>query len=226
MRKIFLAFLLLTACGRGLTDGERALMTPLLGDSWNADSARMVEAPFIGVTTRTFAARPQITCRERIAPAPSGPTVQSRTAGAVAWTHVLTSTDWTLPDYAEGYPDSFNLVAAMFFAHEMTHIWQWQNRDTTGYTPFRGLAEHKPGVDPYLFDSTEQIAFLDLGYEQQASMVEEFVCCRTIAPEAARTQRLYQTLRAVMPVEHPTQTPRATSVTGIWEGADLAGICD
>lgn len=23
----------------------------------------------------------------------------------------------------------------MLFAHEMTHVWQWQNRDRTGYTP-------------------------------------------------------------------------------------------
>ena len=186
----------------------------------------MLEAGFIGITTRTYAVRPQTTCREKIHPAPTGPTVQARTAGAVVWTHVLTNPDWTIPNYADGYPDTLNLVAAMYFAHEMTHVWQWQNRALTGYSPFRGLAEHKPGVDPYLFDPTEQIDFLQMGYEQQASLVEEFICCRTIAPTGQRTKRLYQALSAVMPVQHPTQTPRPAEVYGIYEDADLAGICD
>lgn len=224
--RILIAFLLLSACGRGITDGERALMGPLMGGTLNTGQVRMVEAGFIGITTRTYAARPQITCREKIAPPPSGPTIRARTAGAVAWTHVLTNPDWTLPDYAAGYPETFNLVAAMYFAHEMTHIWQWQNRDLTGYSPFRGLAEHKPGVDPYLFDPSEKIEFLEMGYEQQAALVEEFVCCRTLAPDAPRTERLFQALSAVMPVQHPSQTPRPIEVFGVDEGADLVGICD
>ncbi len=224
--RILLAFLLLTACGRGITDSEQLLIGQIMGDTLRTSDVRMVEAGFIGLRTRTFAARPQITCREKIAPPPSGPTIQTRTAGAVAWTHVLTNPDWTLPNYAPDYPESFNLVAAMYFAHEMTHIWQWQNRAVTGYSPFRGLAEHKPGVDPYLFDPNEEINFLDMGYEQQASLVEEFICCRTIAPEAPRTERLFQVLAAVMPVQHPTQTPRPSEVYGIDENADLVGICD
>jgi hypothetical protein len=114
----------------------------------------------------------------------------------------------------------------MYFAHEMTHVWQWQNRAVTGYSPFRGLAEHKPGIDPYLFDPTEEIDFLAMGYEQQASLVEEFICCRTLAPAAPRTERLYQALSAVMPVQHPTQTPRPVEVLGVHEDADLVGICD
>ena len=225
MRMIFL-FLFLAACGRVLTPTEETLIGEITGDDLDVSPIRLVEAPFIGVTTRTFATRPQTTCRERIHRAPSGPTVQSRTAGAVAWTHVLTSPDWTIPDYAPNNPDVINLSAAMFFAHEMIHIWQWQNRDVTGYSPFRGLAEHKPGVDPYLFDPQSEISFLEFGYEQQASLVEEFICCRTIAPNAARTERLYQTLAQVMPVQHPTQTPRPTEIYGIYENADLAGVCD
>ena len=224
--RILLVFLLLAACGRGLTDAERALMQPIMGDTLNTRQARMVEAGFIGLRTRTYPARPQVTCREKIAPPPDGPTIQTRTAGAVAWTHVLTNPDWTLPNYASDYPEAFNLVAAMYFAHEMTHIWQWQNRDITGYSPFRGLAEHRPGVDPYLFDPTEKIDFLAMGYEQQAALVEEFVCCRTIAPQGARTQRLYEALSAVMPGQHPTQTPRPTEVFGVYEDADLVGVCD
>lgn len=224
--RILLAFLCLAACGRGLSDGERALMSPIMGDTFVADDARMIEAGFIGMVTRTYPTRPQTTCREKINPPPSGPTFRTRTAGAVAWTHVLTNPDWTLTDYAPEYPQAVNLVAAMYFAHEMTHIWQWQNRAATGYSPFRGLAEHRPGIDPYLFDPNEEIAFLEMGYEQQASLVEKFICCRTLAPTAARTERLYQALSQVMPVEHPTQTPKPDEVFGVHDGTDLVGICD
>ncbi|SLN39398.1 hypothetical protein [Pseudooctadecabacter jejudonensis] len=196
-----------------------------MGDTLNTAEIRLLEVP-IGNVTRTYAARPQTTCREKIAPPPSGPTIQTRTAGAVAWTHVLTNPDWTIPDYADGYPERINLVAAMFFAHEMVHVWQWQNRDVTGYSPLKGLAEHRPGVDPYLFDPAAHIRFLDMGYEQQAALVEEFICCRTLAPEGARTERLYDVLSAVMPVQHPTQTPRPAEVLGVYENANVGGICD
>ncbi|WP_281983269.1 hypothetical protein [Thalassorhabdomicrobium marinisediminis] len=218
--------LALVACGRTLTPGEQGLTRALMGDSFNASEVRLVEAGFIGMTTRTYPTRPQTTCRERIGPPPDGPTFDTRTAGAVAWTHVLTNPDWTLPDYAPNYPRAFNLVAVMYFVHEMTHVWQWQNRDTTGYSPLLGLAEHKPGIDPYLLDPAEEISFLELGYEQQAVLVEEFVCCRTLAPDAPRTQRLYRTLAEVMPVQPPQQSPRPSEIFGIDPQADLNGICD
>jgi hypothetical protein len=224
--RFILAFLLLSACARGTTDTENLLIGQIMGDTLNTSDVKLLEVGVIGVTTRIYPARPQITCREKIAPPPSGPTTQTRTAGAVAWTHVLTSPDWTVPDYVSGYPERINLIGAMYFTHEMTHVWQWQNRAVTGYSPFRGLAEHKPGIDPYLFDPAEEIDFLAMGYEQQASLVEEFICCRTLAPAAPRTKRLYQALSAVMPVQHPTQTPRPVEVLGVHEDADLVGICD
>jgi len=221
-----LAFVLLAACGRGITDSEQLLMGQIMGDTFDPGPVRMLEAGFIGLTTRTFAARPQVTCRERIAPPPDGPTIRGRTAGMVAWTHVLTRPDWTVPDYMRGYPETIHLPTSMFFAHEMAHIWQWQNRALTGYAPWRGAAEHLPGGDPYLFDPHAEVGFLSMRYEQQAALVEEFICCRTLAPNAARTQRLFDTLSAVMLVQHPTQTPRPTEVLGVYENADLRGICD
>lgn len=225
MRWLF-AFLMLAGCARGLTDGETRLMAELMGDTFAPAQARLLEVGLIGMTTRTYPVRPQVTCQSRIHRPLEGPTFQTRTAGAVAWDHVLTNPDWTLPNYLTGYPERINLVAAMYFAHEMTHIWQWQNRDVTGYAPWRGAAEHRPGTDPYLFDPDEVVTFLDMGYEQQAAVVEEYICCRTLAPEAARTLRLYDVLSQVMPVQHPAQSPRPTEVLGVDPEADLAGICD
>lgn len=224
--RVILLLILLAACGRSLTTGELLLMQDITGERLQVNEVRLQEAGFIGTATRTYPTRPRTTCQQRIGPPPAGPTFETRTAGAVVFTHVLTSPDWTLPDYLPDYPERFNLIAAMFFAHEMVHIWQWQNRDITGYHPLRGAAEHRPGIDPYLFNPQDETPFLEMGYEQQAALVEEFICCRTLAPEAARTERLWQRLSAALPVTHPSLTPRPTEVGGIHEDADLAGICD
>lgn len=225
MRFVTLCLLTLAGCGRALTGGEEALVAELMGPTLDTGEVRMLEAGFIGLTTQTYPARPRVTCREKIAPPPRGPTVQVRTAGAVLFDHVLSAPDWTLPDYLPGYPDRINLVAAMYFTHEMAHIWQWQNREITGYHPLRGAAEHRGGADPYLFDPEDRTPFLDLGYEQQASLVEEYVCCRTLDPTGARTQRIWERLSAVMPVAPPGTAPRPIAVSGLHEETDIDGIC-
>ena len=48
----------------------------------------------------------------------------------------------------------------MLFAHEMTHVWQWQNRQATGYSPLRAAREHDFKADPYLYDISTKTRFL------------------------------------------------------------------
>ena len=112
----------------------------------------------------------------------------------------------------------------MIFSHELTHVWQWQNRATTGYSPLRAAFEHTGGVDPYLFDLDSDPKFSDFAYEQQGSIVEEFVCCRALAPQAPRTQRLRALISQVMPVAELPQN-RTYEVKMPWSGVDLNGIC-
>jgi len=137
---------------------------------------------------------------------------------------VLFDKDWFLEDYLPEYPDRMGLIAAMLFAHELTHVWQWQNRKTTGYHPLKAAAEHSPGGDPYLFDISKAPKFLDFGYEQQGSIVEEFVCCRALAPDAPRTKRLHGLISQVMPVA-PLTRGRTSDVRVPWDGVDVNGIC-
>ena len=66
--------------------------------------------------------------------------------------------------------------------------------------------------------------FLDFGYEQQASIVEEFVCCRALDPQAARTKRLHGLISQVMPVA-PLPQSRPHNVRLPWDGVELGGIC-
>ncbi len=188
-----LLILALAACGRPLTEGERVFMAELQ-PRLETGRIRMVEMPLVGLRLHTRPARPRTTCRELIFPAPTTPTVQTSTAGVVFFHRVLVAPDYYLDNYLSGYPDRMHLVAAMYFAHEMTHIWQWQNRHVTGYHPLRGAAEHYISDDPYLFDTSEERSYLEYGYEQQSSLVEEYVCCRALDPTGPRTTRLEQIL--------------------------------
>ncbi len=122
------------------------------------------------------------------------------------------------------YPERLYLVEAMLLAHEMTHVWQWQNRRETGYHPLRAAAEHSTTPGPYLFELDKSPDFLSYGYEQQGAIVEEYVCCRSLAPQAPRSKRLHAMLKAVMPV---TDLPkeRQSDVYLPWKEAELSGIC-
>ena len=112
----------------------------------------------------------------------------------------------------------------MLFAHEMTHVWQWQNRDITGYHPLKAASEHS-APDPYLFDLENSPKFLDYGFEQQGAIVEEFVCCRALAPQAARTKRLHTMISQSMPLSALPEE-REHSVLLPWDGVQVNGICD
>ncbi|SLN47526.1 hypothetical protein [Roseisalinus antarcticus] len=219
---LFVIPLLLTACARPLTPAEQVFGAQLVGETAASD-VRILSVGPVGAFTFTYPVRPATTCRERILPAPEGPTFEATTAGVVLWDHILTNPDWYLDDYLGRWPEQMNLVAAMFFAHELTHVWQWQNRETTGFFIGRVAAEHNRIEDPYLFDSDALPRFLDYGFEAQSSLVEEYVCCAAVAPRGARTKRLKALLAQAMPLGD-WRPPRDVLLPDT--GVDLGGICD
>lgn len=223
MRPLLLCLLLaLAACGRPLTPAETALLEPLHGDTLDTSRMRIAENPIVGAFPITFDARPRVTCRERIGPPLEG-RIRTRTAGVVFFNQLLTASSVTLPDYAAPLPDgSLDLPTAMFLVHEATHVWQWQNRDITGYHPIKGFSEQVIFDDPYLFEPGDPRPFLEQGYEVQASLVEEYLCCATLDPDGARTLRLRDQLRQVMPVAEPRAFARSVFVPYT---EDLDDIC-
>ncbi|MFG6562876.1 hypothetical protein ACGYLI_01540 [Sulfitobacter sp. 1A13421] len=224
MIRALLLCLLLAACGRPLTDNERAYLATLHGPTLDYDRLRLHDgAPTRAVTFRRKP-RPRTTCRERILPPQVGETVTSKPAAVALFNHVLFDKDWYLEDYLPDHPDRIGLIAAMLLAHEITHVWQWQNRDLTGYSPLRAASEQFTSPDPYLFDVDTKPRFLDFGYEQQGSIVEEFVCCRALDPQAPRTKRLHAMLSEVMPVA-PLPQSRPYDVGLPWNGVELENIC-
>lgn len=222
MRALILLLFLLAACGRPLAPDEAALAGGLFAETLDAEQVRLVSSPAVGIVSRRYAARPRVTCRERILPPDDAPSFTARAAGVVFWNHVHIRADLFRRNYVRDREGRLTLAAAMFLAHELTHVWQWQNRDLTGYSPIRGGLEHLPGGDPYLFDPETPHRFLDFGYEQQASLVEEYVCCRALDPQGARTARLHALLSEAMP---PPMLSLPGDVVLPWPEAPVRGIC-
>ncbi|WP_093028145.1 hypothetical protein [Ruegeria marina] len=226
MLRVLFVILFVAACGRPLTDTERDFASRLHGAALDLDRVRLVEGAPVGPVTFHRKPRPRVTCRERILPPAREEIVTAKPAAVTLFQKVYFTRDWYVDDYLPGYPERMNLVAAMLLAHELTHVWQWQNRHVTGYHPLRAAAEHGASYDPYLFELETSPNFLDYGYEQQGAIVEEYVCCRALAPEAPRTLRLHGMLSAAFPVSDLPRASRESDVLLPWKDAELNGICD
>ncbi|MCP5072281.1 MAG: hypothetical protein GY947_03185 [Rhodobacteraceae bacterium] len=212
-------------CGRPLTHAEKSFTQSILGEQIDTKSVRVMNGALIGNVTRKRRARPQIACRERIWPVPETEIVTTSTSAFVLFNKVFVSRYFYSEDFLEGYPEKIPLAKAMRLAHELTHVWQWQNRDITGYHPARGASEHEPGTDPYLFELNATQQFLDFPYEQQASIVEEYVCCRTLDPNGARTSRLQDLLQNLLPPQSTTASVPGPEPILPWQEAKTKGIC-
>lgn len=227
MRRIAsLCLILLTlGCGRALTPSEAAFIRTIHGDDIDLSRARLVANAPLGDVTFRRKPRPRLSCRERILPPAKGEIVTTSPAAVTLFNKVFFDKDWYLDNYAPEYPDALHLTEAMLLAHEMTHVWQWQNRRKTGYHPLRAAVEHGNSDDPYLFDMHAGADFLSYGYEQQGAIVEEYVCCRALAPTAARTKRLHAMLSAAFAVSDLPQA-RQSDVYLPWDQVQIRGICD
>lgn len=217
--------LLLAACGRPLSPHEAGFIAAFMGDSIDISRVRL-HGDLAPTPVREVPVRPRITCQERIYPPPRGATHLTGTGGLTLFTDIWIRPDLYVTDFFHGLETGeFTLADVMLFAHEMIHVWQWQNRALTGYNPAKAALEHVGAADPYLFDPRGDPDFLDYAYEQQGAVFEEYLCCRTLAPAAPRTRRLHQMLGDYFPLPDLGR-PIAQSVWLPWSGVDVQGICD
>ena len=219
-RLLLIGFLLVSACGRPLTAPETALVSDIFGPTLDARKVRIVQDAPLRSFTVNLPPRPRVTCQEKIVPVRTGK-LKVTPAGLVAFNRMFLSPGWSLADFVPDYPAEVNLYETMLFAHEMTHIWQWQNRDRTNYHPLKAAAEHLASDDPYLFDPATSQPFLSYGYEQQAGLVEEYVCCALLDPDGPRTARLRDLISTEIPLGH---IPPAQTYIG-WPDAPREGLC-
>ncbi|MEM9344930.1 MAG: hypothetical protein AAGA87_17990 [Pseudomonadota bacterium] len=222
---VFLAAVTLTACtDRPLTANETAFARTIMGDELNAEEVRITRGSVLALARITVPPRPQTTCREKLYPELTEP-VEGVIPAFVYGDRMYYGRDFWERDFLAGYPTRMDLVSAMRLAHELTHVWQWQARAQTNYHPLKAAREHQLVEDPYLFDTDEVRPFLSYGFEQQGALVEEYVCCRAVDPDGARTNRLRQIVSQVFPAAAKDEAVPQSGIRIPWAGADLKGVC-
>jgi hypothetical protein len=225
MRLLLLSLLLFTACGRPLTETEATFATQFHGPALDTRKVRITRSPFIPLYKSTAPIQPRLTCAQKLFPPTDQKTWTGSPAATVLFNTIHINPDVYSRDYMKTYPEIANILAAMFLAHEFVHVWQWQNRETTGYHPYKAAAEHRASADPYLFDLATDAKFADFGYEQQGAIAGEFVCCAALAPKAPRTARLKDLLGDVFPIQNLTATLPKTNFPLPWKDTDLDDLC-
>lgn len=203
----FLLFAGLAACTRPLSPNETAFAEALFGETLDAQEVRIwggfAQAPPPEPEAREAA--PENPTPPRRPPAGFCDRVPHKAGETVVAAFVLYDQIWFMRDFYEpdtfaGFPVSVPLPAALIMVHELVHVWQWQNRAVTGYTP-TGSASESVGVeDPYFWGDEAAQEFLSYGYEQQAAIIEDFVCYALFDPRAPRYRELRTLLEPVLPV--------------------------
>ena len=188
--------LALGACARPLTQNERRFAADILGPTLNVDDVRIARGfgPLPATSEDAdksdlypIIAENQISglC-DRAAPEPrSGPP-----PGWALWSRIHMSREFYRADLAPDWPRSARFPQALVLAHELVHVWQWQHRGTTGYRPVRAAVENVMNMDPYFYVPGPDASFLKFGFEQQAALLEDYLCYTLYDPGAPRRTEL------------------------------------
>ncbi|WP_422375004.1 hypothetical protein [Roseibium sp.] len=93
-------------------------------------------------------------------------------------------------DFAEGFPTRVRVDELGLLAHEIMHVWQYQNRDRTGFTLLAVAMEHVRFRDPYAYTIVPGKRFLSYRFEQQGKMVQDYVVLSYSQPNSAKLKSL------------------------------------
>ncbi|MCL4187590.1 MAG: hypothetical protein KJZ85_08275 [Rhodobacteraceae bacterium] len=185
------AMLVLAACSRPLAPGEAAFAADLFGDGIDLAAVRVTEGAGLGpLPARPAPPVPAAAdpgpdpCRRAPAPGRGPP------AAFVIGNRIHLVGRFYRDDMLAGWPGPVHPVLALLLAHELVHVWQWQRRAVTGFSPLAAMAEGLGGGDPYFHAADSGRAFLAHGYEQQAAIVEDYVCHLLLDPGSPRLERL------------------------------------
>ncbi|SEK32179.1 hypothetical protein SAMN05421666_1856 [Roseovarius nanhaiticus] len=197
----------LAACSRPLTPNERAFAADIIGPALDVDRVRIArgfttipEAPQTPDISDLYPIVDENTVTglcTRSAPEPrSGPP-----PGWALWNRVHFNREFYRADLAPGWPKAARFPQGLVLAHELVHVWQWQNRRITGYRPTRAALESVLNMDPYFYVPDEGATLLDFGYEQQAALLEDYLCHALYDPAAPRRAELRPLLAPYFPLD-------------------------
>lgn len=217
MRKTLLftlaATVLASGCARTLTPNETIFAKNLFGDTLEIEGIEVLAGAGVLPLPRDYPALRDPSEPVEAAPpprkAPDDLCVRKPSprrywdwpAAFVLDDNIYFSYRWYPEDAFAGLPDSALYPVAPIMAHELVHVWQWQNRARTNYSPLVSAGESIEAKDPYFWVPEAGREFLTYGYEQQAAMVEDFVCYVLFDPKDAKVDELADILRPILPVD-------------------------
>ncbi len=195
----------LGACSRGLTPNETALAGALFGSALDTGAVRVLVGvgltplpePVIAATASPARSAPPDLCVRTL----SGKRKFVWPAAFTLGDHVFFNPRYYLADAARGFPAALPLPASMVLAHELVHVWQWQNRAQSGYTILGTALESAARVDPYWWQTESTHPFMAFGFEQQAAIIEDFACFALFDSQNPKLDELAALLRGVLPVD-------------------------
>ncbi|PID35948.1 MAG: hypothetical protein CR993_07180 [Rhodobacterales bacterium] len=209
-----LTVLSLSACERGLTANETAMARGLFGDTLNVEAVRVHAGWGLLPLPRP---KPVPEGGPQVRAAPKGLCDRKRStrrvwrwpAAFVLYNDVFFNHDYYRPDTFAGFPNSAPFPASVIMAHELVHVWQWQNAALTGYSVSESAGETVKHIDPYWFETARGSEFLSYGFEQQGAMVQDFTCYALFDPKNPKVEELAAILRPVLPVDGFLKLTRA-----------------
>ena len=198
---LFLALLVAIAgCTRPLTDAEERFAEDLFGDGLDTSKIRVAQGLAITPPPKTVVAKvtrvvpTDKACIRTPQPRGAQPPQAFALRNRVHFDTGLYSSDMVIE-----WPDRLRLPQALVFAHELTHVWQYQNREDTGYSAWRAVAESWRLADPYFSEGDSP--FFAYGFEQQAALVEDYICFAFANPNHPRRAELREILAPVLPID-------------------------
>lgn len=197
---------LLVACTRPLTQNERRFAADVIGPTLDTDEVRIARGftPLPDPPARSDRSDLYPVVEEnqipglcdRTAPEPrEGPP-----PGWALWSRVHMSREFYRADLARDWPRAARFPQALVLAHELVHVWQWQHRRVTGYRPGRAALESVLNMDPYFYVPGPDATFLKFGFEQQAALVEDYLCYSLYDPSAPRRAEIRPLLAPYFPL--------------------------
>ncbi len=190
----------LAACSRPLTPAEEAFANDLFGSELDTSKVRVAQG--LGLFPLYQTAPANVTLVEGTdracvrTPQPRG--AQPPQAFALG-NRIYFETGLYSSDMVIQWPERLRVPQALVLAHELAHVWQWQNRERTGYSPVRAVAESIELADPYFSDG--DAPFFSFGYEQQAAILEDYVCFAFANPDHPRRGELREILAPVFALD-------------------------
>ncbi|MCZ4351602.1 hypothetical protein O4H61_03655 [Roseovarius aestuarii] len=207
---VALACLALAGCSRPLTPNEQRFAADVLGPGLNTDVVRVSQGLGLAVPPETPAEAPNAHvvgseihpgfCDRTAPQAPSGPPPAWALYDRISLTAPIYQ-----PDTATQWPHAAQFPQALIMAHELVHVWQWQNRARTRYRPMRAALESVFNLDPYFYVPDRASGLLSYGYEQQAALLEDYLCYALYDPTNPRRDMLRPILSPHFPLDRLDQ---------------------